>query len=712
MSNPSLSVLFNEIKNKRCFLFIGAGFSLNADLPKGATMPTWNELGESLSKDLEEKSDNPLQIASIYEKEISKTLLIKKICELLHVGNSEPGSIHKQLTTIKEFDTIVTTNFEFLLERAYTSEGKHVNVIVGDKNISKYSPSTESNIIKIHGDFSNYSEIVVTQEDYDNFDKVHSVLSLNVSAWFTTKIPLFIGYGLNDPNFLAIRKRLKNTLGKFLNPWFIVKFDATKEEIEIGRKKDLLIINLDTKGKTRKEALSEFLCQIQDYVKTKNIDELSFTSKEKTPDKTTTEISSNYLSGKVLNSFSNLEVTLRSTLEKFGYAQIELQKPVAFLLKYALTAGILTIDDVGKLSEIYKIRNSVNHTSFIPTKKEVDYVETSVNKIIKKLSSVKTTFITPVQIELFSDKFSYKNSETIFLKGKVNKVLSRVTSVSLVITGNDNHIVGISQVDVNSKGEFESRFISGGPLWEKGGEYVITARYGLESNMKKVSVNYQKVDPIELASQLGLDVNGVIFPISYLVHGGSLVSVFATIGTNVLTIQIETFTDGTLWIKIPRACLDAKKGSDDDQFLALCDGEEVEIIEKSDPNERELIIPFMKGTNEIMIVGTTIIGGEKLKEDSNTVEILVGSGVPRDDEKYLKPQSMIIKKGQIVIWDNVDSAAHTITSGTPEGGPDGNFDSNLFMFGNKFEHKFEKKGTYRYFCLVHPWKEGKIIVTD
>jgi hypothetical protein len=121
----------------------------------------------------------------------------------------------------------VTTNFEFLLERAFNQENKHVNVIVGDNNISSYSPFTDTNLIKIHGDLREISELVITKEDYENFYETHPVLAINLAAWFTTRTPLFIGYSLNDPHFLEIRKLLKNMLKKFLNPWFVLKFDAT-----------------------------------------------------------------------------------------------------------------------------------------------------------------------------------------------------------------------------------------------------------------------------------------------------------------------------------------------------------------------------------------------------------------------------------------------------------------------------------------------------
>ena len=67
--------------------------------------------------------------------------------------------------------------------------------------------------------------------------------------------------------------------------------------------------------------------------------------------------------------------------------------------------------------------------------------------------------------------------------------------------------------------------------------------------------------------------------------------------------------------------------------------------------------------------------------------------------------------GDTVIWKNADSAAHTVTSGTASEGPDDLFDSNLFGPGKSFSHKFTGIGFYPFYCLVHPWMEGAIVVT-
>lgn len=97
---------------------------------------------------------------------------------------------------------------------------------------------------------------------------------------------------------------------------------------------------------------------------------------------------------------------------------------------------------------------------------------------------------------------------------------------------------------------------------------------------------------------------------------------------------------------------------------------------------------------------------------TGTISVPSGSSVPGCDETnqcYI-PYEVTVSVGQTVTWSNDDSAAHTVTSGTPDGGPDGTFDSSLFMAGTTFSYTFENSGEYNYYCMVHPWMTGKIKV--
>ncbi len=109
--------------------------------------------------------------------------------------------------------------------------------------------------------------------------------------------------------------------------------------------------------------------------------------------------------------------------------------------------------------------------------------------------------------------------------------------------------------------------------------------------------------------------------------------------------------------------------------------------------------------------------GETMMEESagpttHTVEMPVGTSVPGCEETnacYL-PADITINAGDTVEWINVDTAAHTVTGGSPADGPSGVFDSSLVMADGVYSFTFNDAGTYEYFCMVHPWMVGTVSV--
>lgn len=414
-------ILLQEIYKRRCLLFVGAGFSVNADLPEEMNMPTGPQLAQELAKQIPgysysvDEVDLPA-VATYYEKTLGHSNLVKAMAELLHVKDAKPSNVHKQLANIDVFDTIVTTNFESLLEQSYDSN--KINVIVGDESISNYSPCKDINIIKIHGDFGHPQEMVITEEDYKEFHEKHPVLAGNMAAWFSTKIPLFIGYDLKDPHFVQIRDFLKQALGKFLNQWFVVKFDATKQEEDENLKNGIYIINLRTDGKTKKDTLLEFLCQIHEYITTQEIDSLGAraeTSKASL-DESKSEISKNTPAGRIFHAFSNLEAELKIILEKFGHTKKDLKQRLPFLGKLALTTGILTTEDVEKISRMQKIRANLILSRYQATREDAKDVEGSSRHLIRKLSRLQTVEALPVQVEFKVNKDFFQDGDILKIR--------------------------------------------------------------------------------------------------------------------------------------------------------------------------------------------------------------------------------------------------------------------------------------------------------
>lgn len=108
---------------------------------------------------------------------------------------------------------------------------------------------------------------------------------------------------------------------------------------------------------------------------------------------------------------------------------------------------------------------------------------------------------------------------------------------------------------------------------------------------------------------------------------------------------------------------------------------------------------------------------ETMKEEpagptTHSVDIPAGTSVPGCEQSNAcySPADITINAGDTVEWINVDTAAHTVTGGSPAEGPSGVFDSSLVMADAVYAFTFEETGNYDYFCMVHPWMVGSVSV--
>ena len=83
-------------------------------------------------------------------------------------------------------------------------------------------------------------------------------------------------------------------------------------------------------------------------------------------------------------------------------------------------------------------------------------------------------------------------------------------------------------------------------------------------------------------------------------------------------------------------------------------------------------------------------------------------GCEETDSCYVPP-IITIKQGEQVTWLNEDVAFHSVTSGLYDS-PSDLFDSGHLDPHEKFTVSFDQKGTFDYFCTLHPWMAGQVVV--
>lgn len=126
-------------------------------------------------------------------------------------------------------------------------------------------------------------------------------------------------------------------------------------------------------------------------------------------------------------------------------------------------------------------------------------------------------------------------------------------------------------------------------------------------------------------------------------------------------------------------------------------------------------------SSAIIFYPNSVMGNESL-----TVLIPKGAANPEVDitkltpRQWYIPSQITINQNDTVTWINKDTEGHTVTSGQgdgleslvnkKQGTKNGIFDSGMFKPRTNWTHQFERPGAFTYFCTIHPWMEGSIIV--
>jgi len=114
-----------------------------------------------------------------------------------------------------------------------------------------------------------------------------------------------------------------------------------------------------------------------------------------------------------------------------------------------------------------------------------------------------------------------------------------------------------------------------------------------------------------------------------------------------------------------------------------------------------------------VLIGGLVVGGFAATTESH---LLASAGGPADvtialgassssNPNFYSPPNFAATVGQTVTWVNRDSAIHTVTSTT------GLFSSEDMASGATFSFTFTRAGTFQYYCTIHPWMKGTIVVT-
>lgn len=220
--------------------FVGSGVSTWSGLPRWdglieqlATM--LDDLGRPMPLVRTEAGRGDLLTAASYGFDAlspsERAQFIQKVC--LH-GHSTPSELHHEIAKSPS-GCFVTTNYDQLLEQALGAP-----TVVTSRHQVELATIVQARsrnfVFKPHGDVGDIETVVLTREHYRDMLGENRHVTDAVRTLLVSRPVIYIGFGLRDPDFMALLDTLATTRRTPLQDHFALMADVSESERDYWRR--------------------------------------------------------------------------------------------------------------------------------------------------------------------------------------------------------------------------------------------------------------------------------------------------------------------------------------------------------------------------------------------------------------------------------------------------------------------------------------------
>ena len=206
-------------------VFAGAGLS------RAAGFVDWKDLLKDVARDLGLDVNRELDLVALAQFNVNYRQNRSQLNEAIidnFFKQAKPTSNHYLLARMP-IQTIWTTNYDQLIERAFEEAGKVVDVKLTTEDFG-WQRARDVILYKMHGDVRQPQLAVLTKDDYESYEKDHPLFVENLKLDLVTKTFLFLGLSFTDPNMEYILGRVRMLLGKNAHQHFAIMKDPDSSD--------------------------------------------------------------------------------------------------------------------------------------------------------------------------------------------------------------------------------------------------------------------------------------------------------------------------------------------------------------------------------------------------------------------------------------------------------------------------------------------------
>lgn len=196
--------------NGEAALFVGAGVS------RSAGFVDWKALLTDVAIELDLDIGKEHDLLALAQYHVnghgSRGELNQQLLDAF-VRDAERTEVHEVLARLP-IDTVWTTNYDRLLEKAYEESGQTVEVKLSIQNLAQARRGRDVTIYKMHGCVTQPHDAVLTKQDYEIYDQSRRLFTDSLKGDFIEKTLLFLGFSFSDPNVERILAKVREQLGQ------------------------------------------------------------------------------------------------------------------------------------------------------------------------------------------------------------------------------------------------------------------------------------------------------------------------------------------------------------------------------------------------------------------------------------------------------------------------------------------------------------------
>jgi hypothetical protein len=244
------NLLAEAVKSKRAILFLGAGASKEAKNAAGNTPPDADQLRDFLADRFFGQPMKSRDVMAVAEMAIASSGGASLVYEAVRQAfdGFQPSTAHKHLTAFS-WRMIATTNYDLLIERAYSSSPQRLQSLVrfvkDDEPVEEKLLAVVNPVqyLKLHGclDFIHDKDIplVLSREQYATYAQNRTRLFSRLQDLSRESTLIFVGYRLDDPHIRELIYKLESNRRP---RWFIVTPDAEEYDIKFWATKNVEVL--------------------------------------------------------------------------------------------------------------------------------------------------------------------------------------------------------------------------------------------------------------------------------------------------------------------------------------------------------------------------------------------------------------------------------------------------------------------------------------